>query len=128
MAKSKRARRLEAQHKAKRGDSFRTKPKLGSLLIVVSGIIAIISSIALGYSAFSAAPVFSLADFGIGAIIGVAVLASGLNVYTKNKKKSETWAVAALIIYIIEIPALWGFGIGFIIALAGAIISLRHEN
>jgi len=112
----------------KASSKFRSKPRLGSALIIASGIIAIISSIVIGYLAFANAPIFSLADFGIGAIVGVAVLASGFNVYTLDKKKSETWAVGALILYLIEIPALWGFGVGFLIALAGAIISLRHEH
>ncbi|MEM0201957.1 MAG: hypothetical protein QXR73_02170 [Candidatus Micrarchaeaceae archaeon] len=105
---------------------FKKKPKLGASLLVIAGIIAIVVSIIIGISAFSNEPVFAIVDSGAGAIIGVAIIAASINAYTNDTKKSETWAIIALILYLVEIPSLWGFGIGFIIALAGTIITLKN--
>jgi hypothetical protein len=110
----------------KSNDYFRKKPKLASALIVASGLIALIVSIAIGVTAFRTIPYLSLVDFGAGVIIAVAIIASGMNTYTKDKKVSEKWAVIALILYIIEFPAAWGLGVGFVIALVGTILALRH--
>ncbi|MEM0154646.1 MAG: hypothetical protein QW814_02320 [Methanothrix sp.] len=115
-----------ARHGRLKVKHLKKKPKLGASLLVIAGVIAIAVSAIVGIDAFSHGPVFAIVDSGAGAIIGVAIIAASINAYTNDVKKSETWAVVALILYLIEIPSLWGFGIGFIIALAGAIITLRN--
>ncbi len=126
MARSNRRLSKNKKKAVKAKSEFKRKPKLGSALIVISGFIAIAASIILGYIAFSSAPYLSLADMGFGIIIGVAILASGANSYTLKRENSEKWGVIALVLYIVEIPSFWGFGAGFLIALAGTIILLRH--
>jgi hypothetical protein len=118
--------RRVSRPKGRRAKALKKKPKLGVSFMVAAGAIAILVSIIVGITAFPGAPVFAIADAGTGAIIGVAIIAGAMNAYTADAKKSETWAVLVLILYLIEIPSLWGFGIGFIIALAGVIITLRN--
>jgi hypothetical protein len=115
-----------AKPRKKRAKTLRKKPKLGVSLIIIAGAIAILVSIIVGITAVSNEPVFAIADAGAGGIIGIAIIASAMNAYTADVKKSETWSVIALILYLIEIPSLWGFGVGFILVLAGAIITLRN--
>jgi hypothetical protein len=115
-----------AKPRGRKAKALKKKPKLGVSLLVIAGAIAILVSIIVGITAFSSEPVFAIADAGAGAIIGIAIIAGAMNAYTTDAKKSETWAVVVLILYLIEIPSLWGFGVGFIIALAGTIITLRN--
>ncbi len=115
-----------AKRRRHREKALKKKPKLGVSLLVVAGAIAVAASIIIGITAFSGEPIFAVADAGAGVIIGIAIIAGAMNAYTADAKKSETWAVVALILYLIEIPSLWGFGIGFIIALAGTIMTLRN--
>jgi hypothetical protein len=115
-----------AKPRGRKAKALKKKPKLGVSLLVIAGAIAVAVSIIIGITAFSGEPIFAVADAGAGAIIGVAIIAGAMNAYTADAKKSETWAVVVLILYLIEIPSLWGFGIGFIIALVGTIITLRN--
>lgn len=129
MATQKKKRRAAAKRGSRNASEkgFRTKPKLAAALLVASGLIAIVVSVFIGISSFHNIPYLAVVNFGVGVVIAIAIIASGMNTYTKDKKISEKWAVIALILYIIEIPALWGFGIGFIIALIGTIVALRHR-
>lgn len=118
--------RRTAKPRKHRPNTLKKKPKLGVSLLVMAGVIAVAVSIIVGITAFSGEPIFAIVDAGAGSIIGIAIIAGAMNAYTTDAKRSETWAVVVLILYLIEIPSLWGFGIGFIIALAGTIITLKN--
>ncbi len=105
------------------------KPKLAAALLAASGAVSIASSIIIGAISFSKVdPLITMAIFGTGVVVGVAELASGLNVYTTVKADIDKWATVAMILLFVNIPSLFGLGIGAALAIAGAVIAYRHNG
>jgi len=102
------------------------KPTAAFVLSLIGGIFMLLGGIL-------ATVGFSFAFGGVGAIVGIVGLVFGLivilgSVMFYQKPESHTmWGVIILILAIIDLPGFWGFGIGSLLALIGAILALVYK-
>ncbi len=76
---------------------------------------------------------FSILLGGLGAIVGAIGLVFGLIVLIgsimlyQNPQSHTMWGVIILVLAIIDLPGVWGFGIGSLLAFIGAILALVYK-
>ena len=81
-------------------------------------------AVAIGFSLFFGGIGFV---FGlVGAIFGMIVLLGAVMLYNKPQTHT-TWGVIILILSLVDFPAVWGFGIGSLLAFIGAILALVYK-
>lgn len=102
------------------------KPTAAFVLSLIGGIFLLLGGAlaTVGFSFFFG---------GLGAIIGIVGVLFGLIVIIGavmlfQKPQSHTmWGVVILILSIIALPSLWGFGIGSLLAFIGGILALVYK-
>ncbi len=102
------------------------KPTAAFVLSLIGGIFMLISGALLTIG-------FSFLLGGLGAIIGAVGLVFGLIVLIgsillyQNPQSHTMWGIIILILAIIDLPGVWGFGIGSLLAFIGAILALVYK-
>jgi hypothetical protein len=102
------------------------KPTAAFVLSLIGGIFMLISgiflTIGLSFLLAGAGLVFGL----VGLIFGLIVLIGSVMLY-QNPNSHTMWGVIILILAIVDLPGVWGFGIGSLLAFIGAILALVYK-
>ena len=102
------------------------KPTAAFVLTLIGGIFLLLGGIAvaIGFAIFFGG---IGAAFGIvGVVFGLIVLLGAVMMYNKPQSHT-TWGVIILVLSIVAFPAIWGFGIGSLLAFIGAILALVYK-
>jgi hypothetical protein len=102
------------------------KPTAAFVLSLIGGIFLLLGGVAVTIG-------FSIFFGGIGAIFGIVGVVFGLivllgSVMMYNNPQSHTmWGVIILVLSIVALPSIWGFGIGSLLAFIGGILALVYK-
>jgi hypothetical protein len=102
------------------------KPTAAFVLSLIGGIIMLLVAILVTIG-------FSFAFGGVGTIIGIVGVVFGLIVVLgsimlyQNPASHTMWGVIILVLAIVDLPGVWGFGLGSLLAFIGAILALVYK-
>lgn len=92
---------------------------IGGIFMLISGILV---TVGLSFLLSGAGLVFGL----VGLIFGLIVLVGSVMLY-QNPQSHTMWGVIILVLSIVDLPGVWGFGIGSLLALIGGILALVYK-